>query len=591
MALTRLAAPLALVFVLAALAGASPRGALAGGPVVNSADDSNDGTCDPAHCSFREGLLALVAGDTLSFAIPGDGPHVIQPGTQLPAIAADNVTINGYSQAGAEPNSAASWQPGNADLRIVIDGSLIAEEDVGGLWIHGHGVAVRGLVIQNFPGDGVFIATSGSAIVQGNYIGTDVTGMAAAGNGANGVYIYSGQAGNFIGGGNPDQRNVISGNGTNGIEMLGGTALIANGNFIGTNAAGTAAIPNGKSGIDMRDGPMSDIGSAVEGTGNVISGNMEHGVLLRGLGSNNILVKNSRIGTAADGETAVPNGMHGVYLDQGAHDNTLGGLAPSNWNTIAYNGGAGVALSASAGANNYIDPNVIYANEGLGIDLKVDGVTDNDLNDPDSGPNDLQNFPVITRADWAGGVLTVEGTLNSEPDHFFPIFVFASSECDPSGYGEGERFLGETFAGGGAPDHLWDDQFTAAVFAGDVITVTASNPESTSEFSECFPVSGAPLPELRWGDWNCSMSPPDPVDSLLTLRHDAGLGANTGSCPDFGEEVDVALASVHTWGDADCMGGVSPVDSLKILRFDAGLNVVQAQGCPPLGALIEIAAP
>jgi hypothetical protein len=219
----------------------------------------------------------------------------------------------------------------------------------------------------------------------------------------------------------------------------------------------------------------------------------------------------------------------------------------------------------------------------------VDGVTENDLNDPDAGPNDLQNYPIITHADYAGGVLTVEGTLNSEPEHFYPIFVFASSECDPSGYGEGERFLGETFAGGGAADHIWDDQFTAPVFDGDVITVTASNPESTSEFSECFPVSGAPVPQFIWGDWNCSVAPPDPVDSLLTLRFDAGLSTNTSPCPDFGEVVDVALASPHTWGDADCMGGVNPVDSLKVLRFDAGLDVSQAEGCPPLGETIVIA--
>jgi hypothetical protein len=529
------------------------------------------------------------AGDALSFVIPGDGPHVIQPATELPAIAADNVTIDGYSQSGAQPNSAAAWQPGNADLRIVIDGSLIAEEDIGGLWIHGQGVTVRGLVIQNFPGDGVFIATSGSAIVQGNYIGTDVSGMETAGNGGNGVYIYSGQPGNFIGGGNPDQRNVISGNGTNGVEMLGGTALTVNGNFIGTSAAGTTAIPNGKNGIDMRDGPQSDIGAAVEGTGNVISGNAEHGILLRGVGSNNILVKNSRIGTAADAQTPLPNGLHGIFLDQGAHDNTFGGLAPPNWNTIAFNAGVGVALSPSAGSNNYIDPQIIHSNGALGIDLMVDGVTENDLNDPDAGPNDLQNYPIITRADYAGGVLTVEGTLNSEPEHFYPIFVFASSECDPSGYGEGERFLGETFAGGGAADHIWDDQFTAPVFDGDVITVTASNPESTSEFSECFPVSGAPVRQFIWGDWNCSVAPPDPVDSLLTLRFDAGLSTNTSPCPDFGEVVDVALASPHTWGDADCMGGVNPVDSLKVLRFDAGLDVSQAEGCPPLGETIVIA--
>jgi hypothetical protein len=82
-----------------------------------------------------------------------------------------------------------------------------------------------------------------------------------------------------------------------------------------------------------------------------------------------------------------------------------------------------------------------------------------------------------------------------------------------------------------------------------------------------------------WGDNNCSGAP-DPVDSLLTLRFDAGLNTNTGECPDFGQVVEVADASPHPWGDVDCSGAVNPVDSLKLLRFDAGLSVTQEEGCP-----------
>ncbi|MEX0682639.1 MAG: choice-of-anchor Q domain-containing protein [Dehalococcoidia bacterium] len=86
-----------------------------------------------------------------------------------------------------------------------------------------------------------------------------------------------------------------------------------------------------------------------------------------------------------------------------------------------------------------------------------------------------------------------------------------------------------------------------------------------------------------WGDDNCS-GEADPIDSLLTLRHDAGLSTNTGDCPNMGEVVEVADASPHPWGDVDCSGGVDPVDSLKLLRFDAGLPVTQEDGCPLLGA-------
>jgi hypothetical protein len=88
---------------------------------------------------------------------------------------------------------------------------------------------------------------------------------------------------------------------------------------------------------------------------------------------------------------------------------------------------------------------------------------------------------------------------------------------------------------------------------------------------------------LVWGDDNCSGAA-DPVDSLLTLRFDAGLNTNTGDCPELGQVVEVALASPHPWGDVDCSGAVDPVDSLKLLRYDAGLSVSQEEGCPEIGS-------
>ena len=93
--------------------------------------------------------------------------------------------------------------------------------------------------------------------------------------------------------------------------------------------------------------------------------------------------------------------------------------------------------------------------------------------------------------------------------------------------------------------------------------------------------------EATWGDSNCSGSA-DPVDSLLTLRFDAGLGTNTGDCPDFGQVVDVQNASPHPWGDVDCGGEVTPVDSLKVLRFDAGLSVTQEAECPLMGSEVLV---
>lgn len=92
---------------------------------------------------------------------------------------------------------------------------------------------------------------------------------------------------------------------------------------------------------------------------------------------------------------------------------------------------------------------------------------------------------------------------------------------------------------------------------------------------------------MAWGDANCS-GQLNPVDSLLTLRHDAGLGIDTGACPAMGTEIDVLNASPHIWGDVDCNAEVTPVDSLKLLRFDAGLSVTQEDGCPGIGAEVAI---
>jgi hypothetical protein len=90
-----------------------------------------------------------------------------------------------------------------------------------------------------------------------------------------------------------------------------------------------------------------------------------------------------------------------------------------------------------------------------------------------------------------------------------------------------------------------------------------------------------------WGDHNCSQEA-DPVDSLLNLRHDAGLPTIMNECPGMGVVVEVIQASPHPWGDVDCSGGADPVDSLKILRYDAGLSVQQEEGCPLIGSAIEI---
>ena len=158
-----------------------------------------------------------------------------------------------------------------------------------------------------------------------------------------------------------------------------------------------------------------------------------------------------------------------------------------------------------------------------------------------------------------------------------------------------DRQTGETTrvsvsSGGGESDA---HSFESAISANGLVvafSTKATNlvPGDTNGESDVF-IHGI-LPEgveATWGDNNCSGSA-DPIDSLLTLRFDAGLGTNTNDCPDFGQVVEVAFASPHPWGDVDCGGDVNPVDSLKLLRFDAGLGVTQPEGCPAMGSAVTI---
>ena len=572
------------VFAATAPTGPGTNTARAGGPVVTTADDPTPNGCKPGDCSVREALLDASGGQTISFNIPGAGPHVIKPTSVLPGLV-DSVSIDGYTQPGASPNTATAWQTGNASMRIVLDGSL-AGPGVNGLTIGGTAVLIRGLVIQNFSDNGIMVAAFASGTIYGNYLGTDYTGSFAEPNGLSGVNVHGSDT--AVGGRSPDERNLISGNAVDGIQMNGEGPIVITGNFIGTDVRGTAPLPNANDGVRLKDGSDSLIGNSDPGAGNLISGNEGNGLTLGGPGVHGVLVRGNRLGTAGDGTTPLPNSGHGIYIALGAFSNTIGGASQPNQNTIAFNGGDGVSLAVSAKAKNYLDPNVTHSNGGLGADLKDDGVTLNDLDDPDTGPNDVMNFPVITRAEVVDGILEVEGTLNTVPAPFLPIFIFANSECDPSGYGEGERFLGEDIAEGTGPNYTFEATIEEFVSDGEYITVSASNPESTSEFSKCEKIVGAPMGTARtWGDVDCANGV-SPIDSLKVLRADAGLGnTQPPGCPGIGDEVQVDGVT-RIWGDVDCSLALNPVDSLKILRSDAGLPFSQANGCPEVGSPVIV---
>ena len=517
---------------LVAFPGESPTDAGPSGPIVNTVDDANNGPCDATHCSLREAILNLEPSQTITFDIEGAGPHVIKPLTVLPSIVDSGVTIDGYSQSGSAPNTAAPFEPVNSDIEIVLDGDLVTGTEFHGLWVGAQNMTIRGLAIVNFPDEGIRFGTFPSAAIQGNYVGVMPDGTTAGPN-AIGIYLRSSQPGNIIGGSLPAHRNVISGNSDHGLDVSNTTAVVISGNFIGTTASGSQALPNGGYGINFAGGPGSTIGGGTLAAGNLISGNAGSGIALTTSDARNINLKGNRIGTTADGQSSLPNQEHGVYLSQDANNNTIGGeFIVGEQNIIAFNDDAGVALSASAGVNNYIDPSATHSNGGLGTDLLADGnVLPNDNGTPgegcppsdptpplgpdcDTGPNSLMNYPVISAASYDGGTLHVAASLTSQQKSY-NIFVFLNDECDPSGFGEGQRFLspsiGVQILTPGARAFSRDYN---AVNIGNAryVTMSASDPESTSEFSQCreidFP-GGTPTPTPSPSPTTFAIADPD----------------------------------------------------------------------------------
>ena len=344
--------------------------------------------------------------------------------------------------------------------------------------------------------------------------------------------------GNRIGGPALGERNFIRGQGTmNSQGIPGGYAVqlfdsigtVVENNWIGTTPDGLArgdanttigiyfdsenhatTIRNNRiAGIRARalppHGPSYDIGTAVvvygTGGGVAIVGNKI------GLDANDQPVLGSVTGIA----------MLNYYLGP-VQNVVIGGAAPGEGNEVAGHLGTGISV-ANTFAGVRISGNSIHDNGGLGIDLIDDafltGVTLNDLLDVDTGGNGLQNFPVLQSATRVGSSLRVLGTLNSRPGQAYVLEFFASPQCDPTGYGEGSRFLGSTTvttdtAGNASCDVI----LTRAVAPGWFVSATATeaSSDSTSEFGACVAITGDPL---LWGDLGHGLAGTNGVPQLV----------------------------------------------------------------------------
>src|SRR5262249_52290216 len=230
-----------------------------------------------------------------------------------------------------------------------------------------------------------------------------------------------------IGGPNPGEGNVVSGNTGSGIHVSVGNGCTIQGNKIGTNSAGTEALGN-QYGIFVSSAPSLVIGGDFNaGEGNLTSANAFDGISL-GNGTTGTVIKGNTIGTDLLTATEpLGNGRAGVYLDLGTSGVLVGGVAAGEANAIAWNQ-TGVW---NDGVQNAIRANPIFFSQRLGIDNSPDGVTKNDPLDADTGANQLQNFPFISSVDYGTTNLTVHGILKSTANTTFDLDIFESPSCTP----------------------------------------------------------------------------------------------------------------------------------------------------------------
>jgi hypothetical protein len=453
----------------------------------------SNGTLSPG--SSENNLISgtLGIGDTIQFAIPGSGVRTITLTSPLPSIT-DPVSILGYSQTGASANTNAIDDPDpavrgfNGAILIQVLGNATIPNGL----IVSSTSNISGLAINGFASDAITINNNAAGTsITGNFIGLAPNGTQANANGGSGVVINN-VSNVRIGGATPASRNIISANQARGISVLGSVPGLnqIQGNFIGTDASGTKGLGNANAGIGVNSSNSTIIGGTASGTRNIVADTKSgSGITLQT--ASQITIQNNFIGTDVSGTLNLGNFLDGVDLVDSDSSNNVGGTATGAGNVIAFNQGNGIHIRAGVvtSLNNALLGNSIFSNTGLGIELDPTGVTANDPLDADTGPNNLQNFPVLTNVTSTAGNTVITGTLNSTAAASFRIEFFSSDTLDASGFGEGRTLLGSSTATtNAAGDATVVFTTPGLIGAGTFITATATRqqgttPLETSEFS------------------------------------------------------------------------------------------------------------
>ncbi len=462
-----------------------------------------DGVCDTGgtvggdpECTLAAAIITTnlngnpTLRDVINFDIPGSGVQTIQPAAHYGIT--NSVLIDGYTQTGAAENTAVSPSPFNGSLMIEIDGTSLGAID--GIFniSAGDSTVIRGLVMNRSAREKVYVGTVDNVQLYGNYFGTDPTGMIAqpvASDDLPPIIIGQGSTAAHIGGVLPGQRNIVSGN-TGGSIYVGGPAThpsggFIQGNYVGVAADGVTTLAN-KYGISLDDGTHDyTVGGDAAAARNVVENNLSSGITLQSGSFSNSIINNrivanvnhgvfatsasdsvirgnvigenheagiyvegstatvitgNYIGVLEDGTSAFGNTQDGVYVYNNPDGAIVGGTDDADANTIAHNGGKGVAVAGTSQGVSILR-NTIFSNTALGIDLGSTGVTNNDTNDPDAGSNNLLNFPQGVYASESAGNTSITYRLDV-PAGSYRVEMFSNTAADGSGFGEGQTWLG-----------------------------------------------------------------------------------------------------------------------------------------------------
>ena len=474
--------------------------------IVSNTDDSGAG-------SLRQAILDANANAAdqadIIFQLPGACPQVIGLDTTLPPITSP-VRILGYSQSGAAPNADPYYfypmlcvllkpKSGTLGYGLVVPASAPSGAlDVSGIGFGGFGQPI--MLLGGSPHR-----------VTGNQFGGNYQGVDLPGAGLNAISVGLGSIGSFaIGGPSPGERNMISGAANSGVQIQSSVAMdaarcqIVN-NIIGANQNFSVAVPN-TWGINLS-------GSSCLVQDNRIVGNSSDAIWING-GLNN-LVRRNVIGLGSDGGPLGFQNGWGIRIAGSL--NTIGATAQAyvtgtlDANIIAYmiRGGVTVASPVSAFSNTIRDN--LIGNNGLdgtapAIDLGADGDTANDAGDPDTGPNELQNWPVVSSVKYTYGYpqagaqdvyAYLYGDLKGAPGVYKIDAYFYNGYCQAGQRGQAQAYLGSWTAviGAGGSEALFNYQVQLPnVQSNAAVAFTATDSDgNTSELGACFPISNASL--------------------------------------------------------------------------------------------------